>query len=167
MPASYVFLRRIRPVGGRANPGALGDRGARVGPGEVLLLLREGTGYLDGHWAGVAGHVEAGESCIDAAVREAREEVGVEIRAEDLEPVCAMHRTHGNHEWIDERADFFFQTWTWSGEPSLREPAKAAALRWWPLRHLPDPTAPHEALVLAHLLGGRVPAILTFGFDVA
>jgi ADP-ribose pyrophosphatase YjhB (NUDIX family) len=81
--------------------------------------------------------VEPDESCIDAAVREAREEVGVEIRAEDLEPVCAMHRTHGNHEWIDERADFFFQVWTWSGEPSLREPAKAAALRWWPLQALP------------------------------
>jgi 8-oxo-dGTP diphosphatase len=166
VPAAYVFLRRIRTVG-RASAGAPGDAGARGDPGEVLLLLREGTGYLDGHWAGVAGHVEADESCIAAAVREAREEVGVEIRAEDLEPVCAMHRTHGNHEWIDERADFFFQAWTWSGEPSLREPAKAAALRWWPLQALPDPTAPHEALVLRRLLGGRVPAILTFGFDVA
>ena len=167
MPAAYVFLRRVRTVGGGANAGAPRDAGVPGDPGEVLLLLREGTGYLDGHWAGVAGHVEPDESCIDAAVREAREEVGVEIRAEDLEPVCAMHRTHGNHEWIDERADFFFQAWTWSGEPSLREPAKAAALRWWPLQALPDPTAPHEALVLRRLLGGRVPAILTFGFDVA
>ena len=160
VPAAYVFLRRagIGTVGGVADAGDQGD---------VLLLLRQGTGYLDGHWAGVAGHVEADESCIDAAVREAQEEIGVEIRADDLDPVCAMHRTHADHQSIDERADFFFQTWTWTGEPRLREPAKAAALRWWPLQHLPNPTVPHEALVLGHLLSGRVPAILTFGFDAA
>ena len=55
MPAAYVFLRRIGTVGGGANAGAPG------GPGDVLLLLREGTGFLDGLWAGVAGHVEAEE----------------------------------------------------------------------------------------------------------
>jgi 8-oxo-dGTP diphosphatase len=154
VPAAYVVLRRRLPAGDPAD-----------GVGEVLLMLRQGTGYMDGHWATVAGHVEAEESCVDAAVREVREEVGVQVRAGDLEPLCTMHRTHAEHQWIDERADFFFQTWTWTGQPTQREPAKSAALRWWPLWRLPDPTVPHEALVLSHLRTGHPPAILTFGFE--
>ena len=44
IPAAYVFLLRSAE-----------ETGAR----EVLLQLREGTGYMDGHWAAaVAGHVE-------------------------------------------------------------------------------------------------------------
>jgi 8-oxo-dGTP pyrophosphatase MutT (NUDIX family) len=30
--------------------------------GQVLLERREGTGYMDGFWATVAGHVDRGES---------------------------------------------------------------------------------------------------------
>jgi len=51
VPAAYVVLRR-------------GD--------EVLMLLRANTGYMDGFWAVPAGHVEKGESVVEAAVREVR-----------------------------------------------------------------------------------------------
>ncbi|MDT7710363.1 MAG: 8-oxo-dGTP diphosphatase [Pseudonocardiales bacterium] len=142
VPAAYVLL----------------VRGA-----EVLLQLRQNTGYRDGHWAAAAaGHVEAGESVLAAAVREAEEEIGVVPT--ELVPLTTMHRTHDNGQPIDERVDFFFTCRTWTGEPRLLETAKAAALRWCPLDALPDPVVPHERFVLDGLHAGDLPAITTFGF---
>ncbi|QTE31527.1 NUDIX domain-containing protein [Pengzhenrongella sicca] len=147
VPAAYVVFRRA------------GDRGE-----EVLLQLRRGTGYLDEHWAcAAAGHVEQGESMVDAARRETREELGLEVDPADLEPLCGMHRT-GPGGWIDQRADFFFACRRWRGEPRLVEPDKAAELRWFPLDQLPDPVVPHELVVLSSLTTGGPPPLLTYGF---
>jgi len=148
VPASYVVLRR--------------DAGA----GQVLLQLRSGTGYRDGHWAcAAAGHVEAGESAVAAAVREAREELGVRIAPEDLVPLCAMHRTHANGRPVDERVDFFFTCTQYEGSPRLLELHKSADLRWFDLAALPDPVVPHERRVLDLLRTGQVPPILVEGFS--
>jgi 8-oxo-dGTP diphosphatase len=144
IPAAYVALRR-------------GD--------DVLLLLRANTGYMDGYWAMPAGHVEQGESVTQAAVREVREEIGVEIAETDLEPVTAMHRTGGNGQPIDERVDFFFTTTRWTGEPRLMETDKAGGLGWYSLDDLPDPVVPHEARVLAGLRNGSIPPVISHGFD--
>jgi 8-oxo-dGTP diphosphatase len=143
VPASYVFLLR---------PGATGD--------EVLLQLRQNTGYMDDHWAAAAaGHVERGETAYDAAHREALEEIAV--TGIDLTFVTAMHRT-AHADPIDERIDFFFTARSWSGEPRIVEPEKCAELRWCPLDALPDPVVPHELSVLTRL--GSIPAYSTFGF---
>ncbi|WP_435744451.1 NUDIX domain-containing protein [Nocardioides sp. SYSU DS0663] len=145
VPAAYVFLLRD----GLAGP-------------EVLLQLRRGTGYMDGHWAAAAaGHVERGETAYDAAEREAREEVGVE--GLDLQLVTAMQRTGGG-EPIDERIDFFFTSYTWLGEPRIVEPEKCADMRWWPLEALPDPVVPHELAVLRAVRSGTATPYTTFGF---
>jgi len=119
---------------------------------------------MDGYWAVPAGHVERGESVLAAAVRELKEEVGIDVDPSDLQPVTAMHRTGGNGDPIDERVDFFFVTEKWSGEPRLMEPDKAADLDWYPLDNLPDPVVPHEARVLASLTGDALPAVIAQGF---
>jgi 8-oxo-dGTP pyrophosphatase MutT (NUDIX family) len=144
IPAAYVALRR---------------------DDQVLLLLRTGTGYMDGFWAVPAGHVEKDESVLAAAVREVREEVGVEIDPADLIPVTAMHRTGGNGLAIDERVDFFFTATRWRGEPQLMEPAKAAGLGWFSLDELPDPVVPHELRVLSGLRDGSIPPVIAHGFQ--
>lgn len=133
---------------------------------EVLLQFRQNTGYRDDHWAcAAAGHIESGESARQTAVREAREELGIRIAPEDLVPLTAMHRTHGNGRAIDERADFFFSCYTWGGSPRVMETAKAADLGWYPLQSLPEPVVPHEKQVLHLLHDGDVPAFTTFGFS--
>jgi hypothetical protein len=73
-----------------------------------------------------------------------------------------MQRTRGG-EPIDERIDFFFSCRAWSGEPRTMEPAKSAALDWFPLDALPDPVVPHERYVLDRLATG-LPPYTTFGF---
>jgi 8-oxo-dGTP diphosphatase len=151
VPAAYVCLLRPSPSGT-----------------EVLLQLRDGTGYMDGHWAAAAaGHVERGETVFEAAVREAAEEVDVHDVVP--EPLCAMHRTGATGDPVDERVDCFFTATSWSGEPRIVEPEKCADLRWFPLDSLPDPVVPHELSVLRALHAGRsggdpVPAIVTYGF---
>ena len=147
IPAAYVVLRR---------------------DDQVLLQLRRGTGYMDGYWAcAAAGHVEAGESVHAAAVREAREELGIGIDVANLVGLTGMHRTNGTGEAIDERVDWFFECRSWSGTPALQEADKAADLRWFPLAELPDPVVPHELVVLSALAAGSVPAVTAYGFDDA
>jgi len=144
VPAAYVFLLRD-------------DR--------VLLQLRSGTGFRDGHWAaGAAGHVELGETVFAAAVREAAEELGVRIDPADLEPLTVLQRRQPTGAPVDERVDFFFACRRWSGRPRRLEVARSAELRWFPLDALPDPVVPHERLVLDTLRAGRCPRLATFGF---
>jgi 8-oxo-dGTP pyrophosphatase MutT (NUDIX family) len=147
VPASYLFLLRDAP-----DP-------------QVLLQLREGTGFRDGFWAAAAaGHVEQGESAPAAAVREAAEELGVVVDPADLRPLVTLHRTQGNGRAVDERVDFFFACRRWSGVPRLMEPDKAADLRWCALDALPEPVVPHELRVLDGLRADDLPAILVDGF---
>ncbi|MGL5824707.1 MAG: NUDIX domain-containing protein [Nocardioides sp.] len=144
VPAAYVYLVR---------PGVAGQ--------EVLLQLRQHTGYMDGHWAAAAaGHVERGETAYDAAGREAAEELGV--RGVELEFITSMHRT-GRAAPIDERIDFFFSARTWAGVPRIMEPGKCAELRWCTLAALPEPVVPHELVVLRSL-GTGLAAYTHFGF---
>ena len=141
-------------------------RDATNGSDEVLLQLRSGTGYMDDHWAcAAAGHVERGESVVQAAVREAEEELGIVVDATDLTPLCGMHRTAGDGNDLNERSDFFFTLRRWTGEPWIREPGKTAGLRWFSLSALPDPVVPHELVVLEALRADVVPAFFTIGFD--
>lgn len=148
VPASYVLLLREGPDGT-----------------EVLLQRRANTGYMDGHWAAAAaGHVEAGESAVAAAVREAAEELAVTVEAADLVALTAVHRTHGNGHAVDERVDFFFTCRRWSGEPRQAEPGRSTGLDWFPLGALPDATVPHERAVLESLRDGGTAAVRTHGF---
>lgn len=132
---------------------------------QVLLQLRAGTGYRDGYWALLAGHVDPGESVVEAAVREAREEGGVEIDPADLAPLTAMHRYEPGGPAIEQRLDVFFEARSWSGEPTLREPHRTAAIDWFGLDALPDPVVPHERTVLEALRTGRPPAVLVWPMD--
>lgn len=117
--------------------------------GSVLLQLRQGTGYMDGHWStAAAGHVEAHESVVEAASREAREELGVVIAAEVLVAVTTLHRSQRASAAMDGRVDFFFTCDSWLGEPQIMEPGKSAGLEWFSLDDLPEALVPHERYVL-------------------
>jgi len=128
----------------------------------VLLHLRQGTGYRDGYWATLAGHVEPGESVHEAAVREAAEEAGVTVAVDDLGPLTALHRFERTGPAVEQRVDVFFEVRRWTGDPSILEETKAADMRWFPLDDLPAPVVPHERLVLDALAAGRtLPAVIS------
>lgn len=105
---------------------------------KILLLRRSNTGYEDGNYGLVAGHLDAHESLTNAAIRETKEESGVDIASEDLEIKTTMHRKQN-----DERVDFFFEVKKWTGEISNTEPEKCDDLSWFPLDELPLNTIPY------------------------
>lgn len=105
---------------------------------EILLLRRFKTGYEDGNYSVVAGHVDAGESVTQAAVREIMEEAGVVVDLKDLQIVHIMNRKSN-----DERVDFFMTVRRWSGEIVNAEPDKCDDLSWHSITSLPGNTIPY------------------------
>ncbi|HEV2402764.1 MAG TPA: NUDIX domain-containing protein [Candidatus Saccharimonadales bacterium] len=108
---------------------------------KVLLLRRANTGYHDGEYSLPAGHMDGGEPAALAAVREAKEEVGVNIDPKDLDIVHTLHRYSDQPE-PHERIDLFFETDTWKGEPTNAEPDKCDELKWVAIGNLPENMVP-------------------------
>ena len=117
--------------------------------GRVLLLRRFNTGYRDGSYSVVAGHLDGGEPVVEATVREAREEVGIALEPRDLRVVGVMHRREG-----DERIDFFLAAERWHGEIGNAEPEKCDEVAWFPLDRLPGNVVPYVAKALANFRAG-------------
>lgn len=104
----------------------------------ILLLRRYNTGYRDGFYSVIAGHLDGNETMKSAMKREAKEEAGISIDEKDLVFAHAMHRKSE-----EERLDFFFACHKWKGEIKNMEPHKCDELKWFELDKLPDNMVPY------------------------
>jgi 8-oxo-dGTP pyrophosphatase MutT (NUDIX family) len=120
------------------------------GAGRVLLARRADTGYEDGRLSVPAGHLDGDETVRQAAVREAAEEVGVDIDVDALDVVHVMHRRSD-----DERIDFFVACRRWTGDPVNAEPHKCSELVWVDPSALPDDVIPYVRAGIEHVIAGR------------
>ncbi|MBI4020684.1 MAG: NUDIX domain-containing protein [Candidatus Aenigmarchaeota archaeon] len=108
--------------------------------GDLILLLRRfNTGWGDGNYSLVAGHLNGQETLRDAMAREAEEEAGLRLRPDDLDIVHVMHRLNNGNE----RIDFFLSPRQWHGEPTNKEPHKCDDMRWFPMPELPANVVPY------------------------
>ncbi len=112
---------------------------------QVLLLRRFNTGFRDGEYSVPAGHLEGGETVMEAAAREGEEEAGVIIQLNDMTFSTVMHRIED-----DERVDFFVVVNQWEGEPFNAEPDKCDELRWVAVDALPMNIIPYVKQALAN-----------------
>lgn len=108
---------------------------------EILLLRRANTGYQDGKYGVVAGHLDGDELATSGVVREAKEEAGITIDSRDLKLVHTCHRLTRNNPG-QERMDLFFEASTWQGNVTNAEPSKCDDLSWFPVRALPNNMLP-------------------------
>lgn len=131
--------------------------------GDLLVIRRGETSYLSGYWSVPAGHVDADETVTQACVREAREEIGVDLRIEDLRFVLVQQKTACDGE---ERVDFFFEAILPDGQRAhIADSREVADLAWVAPARLPAPFAPY---VLAALEArGRSLTLSTWGYDLS
>ena len=106
---------------------------------QVFLTRRINTGYEDGNYTLPGGHLEAGEQPSAAAIREAKEETGIDASADDVRFVHAMHRAESN-KGNKDYDDFYFICEKWMGEPKNMEPDKCDDASWFSLNQLPANT---------------------------
>ncbi len=110
-----------------------------INEGKVLLLQRQNTGFMDGWYSYIAGHVDKGESYTQAIIREAEEEAGILLKPEDLTASHIMHRNSDD----SVRTDVFFTARKWEGNIRNREPGKCSDLSWFFLNDLPEKIIPY------------------------
>ncbi|MFJ3594658.1 NUDIX domain-containing protein [Streptomyces sp. NPDC090082] len=109
-----------------------------------VLLIERGWDPHAGCWALPGGHVDAGETSLEAAVRELEEESGITIPASELRQVGAFDAVGR-----DARGRYVSVAYT-ATLPALVEPTAgddATAARWWPLAALPDLAFDHAEIV--------------------
>lgn len=118
--------------------------------GQAFLLKRQNTGNRDGQWCFPAGHVEAGESFTAAALREVREEAGVDGDLGDLRFCSVVQRLD------DERLTLLFRLHRFRGEPFNAEPSTCSEAGWFPLGALPTPVVDWQLQLLDLERGGQI-----------
>ena len=115
---------------------------ARVGCGAAilregrLLLVKRRTPPEAQCWSLPGGKVDFRERAEDAARREIREELGVEIALGPLLCLAQMPGQDGEH-WVAP----VYRAHLTVGEPRICEPAKHSGLGWFALDAMPAPLA--------------------------
>lgn len=113
---------------------------------EILLQKRYNTGYMDNLYdMSCSGHLEHGESLSEATVREAKEELGININEKNLKLVSVIHA------YNDDYLNIFFETNIYEGVPEIKEPDKCSDLHWFNIDNLPEDTIPRIKNVLKNL----------------
>ncbi len=117
---------------------------------EILFYLRKNTGYCDGMWSLVAGHVEDGEPASTAMIRETREEIGIELSSSQIKVVHVMHRKTNRLN-----VDVFFDCRSWHGVIKNLESEKCEKLEFFPVSVLPSNIVDYVAIALDHIAQGE------------
>lgn len=126
----------------------------------VLLLRRFQTGYQDGNYSLPAGHIDGEEPASVALLREAREEVGLELTLDELTFRHVLHRSSADDR---EYSDYFFSAELAHHQPFNAEPDKCDDLSWFPGDDLPSNMVPAVRQVLTHIFSNG-PVYSEFGW---
>lgn len=103
------------------------------GQKQVLLFF---AGYLGNVYDLPGGHVEKNENIYDAAIREANEELGIEVTKENLELVHIYHR------YKKDSMKFVFKIKDYKGELTNNELDKHEKMEWYNIEELPKEIFP-------------------------
>ena len=98
------------------------------GAGKILLIHKK-RGLGKGKINGPGGRLEAGETPLEAALRETREEVGIAVKNAEFRGTLRFHFTDGY-----DLLGYVFSATEWEGEPYETD---EAAPEWFPTDAIP------------------------------
>lgn len=114
--------------------------------GEILLVRRKNV-HGDGSWSLPGGHLDPGEALEECAVREAREETGVEVGSVRFLAIT--------NDVFEKEARHYLTVWMegdyLSGTETVAEEYEVSEVGWYPVDSLPD----ELFLPLQNLIDGR------------
>jgi len=129
---------------------------------KVAFVLRSNTNWMNNFYGLPSGKVEVNEPFAAAAIREAKEEVGVDIKPNQLKHVLTMHRKEPSDNgmtWVD----LFFEAEKWSGELINAEPHMHSELTWLDVDNLPENVISSVLFALDHIKKGSM--YCEYGWD--
>ncbi len=103
-----------------------------VREGSLLLVQRAPwVRVFPDAWGPFGGHVESGEHLEEALCREAREELGIDVRT--FRPLGRIH----NPKEIEPAVIHVYAVYSWDGEPVNAAPEEHTEIRWFRVGELP------------------------------
>ena len=103
---------------------------------EILLSLRQNTGHADGLYDLPGGHLEPNEDLFNGMIREAKEEIGIDILRNDMKII------HIYHHFEKDLLKFVFSVNNYSNEIKNCEPNICKELEWFEIDFLPENIIP-------------------------
>jgi mutator protein MutT len=121
--------------------------------GNILLQRRQGSKLWPNFLALPAGHIDKGELSKEAAIREAYEELGIEIEEKDLIFKYVLCRKNKS---LKSYFDIFFEVKKYKNKIRIAEPEKCTELKWVNPSNLPDDMITYEIEVLNEIADGNI-----------
>ena len=122
-----------------------------INDNKILLQKRKGSKLWPGYYALPAGHIDEGETQYDALVREAKEELGIEINPNDIINNYVVLRRNFfeiDGKTLEPYIDYYFEIKKYNGVPKIIEEDKCDELIWADVNNLPEPFINYEGVFL-------------------
>ena len=122
-----------------------------INDNKILLQKRKGSKLWTGYYALPAGHIDEGETQYDALVREAKEELGIEINPNDIINNYVVLRRNFfeiDGKILEPYIDYYFEIKKYNGVPKIIEEDKCDELLWADVNNLPEPFINYEGVFL-------------------
>lgn len=117
---------------------------------EVLLLRRINTPFSCGSYALPGGKIEQGESALDAALREARNSLGLVLQKSDLHFAHCMYRKCNEPEFFTA----VFAVDATKLSPVNTEPERHDDMQWFAFAQLPEKHIPAHGQAIEMVANG-------------
>jgi 8-oxo-dGTP diphosphatase len=118
--------------------------------GSRLLLGLRTAGFGTGTWGLPGGHLEQGETILEAAARELEEETGIVAQKLHIAAIGDPIPENNYHLQIGVLVD------KWNGMPEVIAPDEIGELRFFPMDHLPSPLLISSAYIIEKLSKGNL-----------
>jgi 8-oxo-dGTP pyrophosphatase MutT (NUDIX family) len=118
---------------------------------KILLQKRKGSKLWPGYYALPAGHIDEGETQFDALIREAQEELGINIDPKNiLNSYVVLRRNFFeiDGKQLEPYIDYYFDIEEFEGVPRIMEEDKCDELIWADADNLPEPFINYEGVFL-------------------